>query len=1017
MKKIFSVIIATVLFCAYGHADQAVTVNPGGNATQGHFPVYGENADTKSNPNTSIGVQTIYLADQLKGIAAGSEIKALTFYSSKQTQNWGKAEFKVSLAKTDDTFFQNAKGAYATASTGSALTEVYEGPLSVADGELTVNFTEPYAYEGGNLLIQVEITREGTYSASSFYSATTTAYLIKYAYSGSSRETKQPKVTFVIAGGDTDPVSETCKAPTAVTVEKVTEATATVSWQGEASQYQYCLEFEGDMPDWTAAKLTDQKSVTVTGLYDEQKYYFYVRSYCSETAVSETVKATFKTACARLNVPWIETFTRDASGSETVGDIAPVCWTISSAAPAVTIVAEKEDDGSGNQIATGEQHLTARGGGATSAQVFAMPLFNAQLDTCELAFDYCTSVISADYGVLEIGYMTNPADAATFVSLKTLEQTITDDYKHVVFPLNDLPAGIEYIAFRFAGGTSNFGSASMDNFVLAGIGHSGEVDPSQEELADANIYALTYCQAQFMWYSYNASAFAIALFDADAQAMVAGTVATTEECNRFAYQDMESGEFGGFSAGDDSDNHYYCSTKWILNVDEAGLQKGDSWSKCVINVGSMLGLAPGKYQIQVYELVQTGESSYEKGELLATIPFELVAKYVTGLKAVVAEDKKTTTLTWEAPEFGAGERLYVRVWSGETVAYDNFNTNDRPASPLTVEVVEGKSYTAIVQVVDRYNNALGQEMETNFTVGVNNYEPANPHAEVAGGDNVTFTWEAVAAADRYVITLYCDGEFYSTLTVNGTTKTTTMPKDGTWSWTVQAFNQGANGNYFEASNAIAGNDFVTKAAEIPADAVELDVIGLNAYYIEPNTEWYQEGKNGWILQFGVDNAGYQFAWFLVYTNSAAALSGNYNLTRQNLDSESDLIYLSDGTVQGTESEVRLQFDGYDEVEVSSGYSLTQAFYTGSFRLVGDDGKTYVGRFMELMCSSGDFTNYASGNPSNHITLYDEDPSYFAGQGIETIATPSKDAQKVLRDGQLLILRDGKTYNVLGTAIK
>ena len=988
MKKIFSVIIAAVLFCAYGYADQAVTVNPGGNATQGHFPVYGENADTKSNPNNSIGVQTIYLADQLKGIAVGSEIKALTFYSSKQTQSWGKAEFKVSLAKTDDTFFQNAKGAYATASTGSALTEVYEGPLAVADGELTVNFTEPYAYEGGNLLIQVEITREGTYSASSFYSATTTAYLIKYAYSGSSREQKQPKITFVIAGGGSDPVSETCKAPTAVTVEKVTEATATVSWQGEASQYQYCLEFEGDLPDWTAAKLTDQKSVTLSGLYDEQKYYFYVRSYCSETAVSETV-----------------------------GDIAPECWVISSAAPAVTIVAEKEDDGSGNQIATGEQHLTARGGGATSAQIFAMPLFNAKLDTCELAFDYYTSVVSESYGSLEIGYMTNPADAATFVSLKKLEQVITST--HVVFPLNELPAGIEYIAFRFAGGTSNFGSVSMDNFVLAGIGHSDEVDPSQEELADANIYALTYCQAQFMWYSYNASAFAIALFDADAQAMVAGTVATTEECDRFAYQDMESGEFGGFPAGDDSDNHYYCSTKWILNVDEAGLQKGDSWSKCVINVGSMLGLAPGKYQIQVYELVQTGESSYEKGELLATIPFELVAKYVTDLKAEVAEDKKTATLTWVDPKFGQGERLYVRVWSGETVAYDNFDTKDRPASPLTVEVVEGKSYTAIVQVVDRYNNALGQEMETNFTVGVNNYEPTNLHAEVAGGDNVTFTWEAVAAADRYVITLYCDGEFYSTLTVNGTTKTTTMPKDGTWSWTVQAFNQGANGNYFEASNAVAGNDFVSKAAEIPTDAVELDVIGLNAYYIEPNTQWYQEGKNGWFLQFGLNNAGYNFAWFLVYTNSAAALSGNYNLTRQNLDGDSDGIFMDGSTtpLEGTDSEVRLQFDGFDEVEVASGYSLTQAFYTGFFRLVGEDGKTYVGRFMELMCSSGDFTNYASGNPSNHITLYDEDPSYFAGQGIETIATPSKDARKVLRDGQLLILRDGKTYNVLGTAIK
>ena len=187
----------------------------------------------------------------------------------------------------------------------------------------------------------------------------------------------------------------------------------------------------------------------------------------------------------------------------------------------------------------------------------------------------------------------------------------------------------------------------------------------------------------------------------------------------------------------------------------------------------------------------------------------------------------------------------------------------------------------------------------------NNYEPKNLNAEVAGGDNVTFSWEADAQADRYVITLYCDGEFYSTLTVNGTSKVTTMPKDGTWSWTIQAFNQGSNGNYFEASNAVAGNDFVTKSAEIPEDAIELEVTGLNAFYIEPSSEFYQEGKNSWILQFGIANSGYNYAWFLVYTNQTLAISGAYNMTRANLDDDSDLLVLESGDqIASTESEVR-----------------------------------------------------------------------------------------------------------------
>lgn len=1019
MKKIFLFFVAA-LFCASSYADQAVTVNPNGNATQNHFPVYGDNADSKGQK-----VQAIYLADQLKGISEGSEIKALTFYSSKQTQSWGNAEFKVSLSKTDYSLFQNSSGAWATSSTGSTLTQVYSGPLSVAEGELTVNFTTPYAYEGGNLLIQVEVSKAGSSSASSFYSASNTAYLIKYATSGSSREAKQPKLTLVIAGG-TDPVSQTCDAPTAVTVESFTESTATISWQGEASQYQYCLEYEGEQPDWTNAQLTDQKSLTLTGLYNEEKYYFYVRSYCSETEVSETVKATFKTACARLNVPWIETFTRDASGSATVGDVTPECWFISSDAPAVTIASEKEDDGNGNQIATGQQYLNARGG-ATSVQVFALPLFNAQLDTLEVAFDYRTSLTTEGCGLLEVGYMTLPNKAETFVSLKTLPRTL--EYAHTVVTLETVPQEAQFIAFRFAGGTSDLCSVSLDNFVVAGIGKSAEVDPTQEIIHDADIYSLSYCQASFTWYSYSASAFAIGLFNVDRENLVAGITVTTGECDRFAYQDQQNGEFGGFPDGDDYNNHYYCSTKWILNVEESGMQRGDAWASSVKNVGSeispLLGLNPGKYQIQIYELVESTEteSGYAKGELLATIPFEIVAKYVTNLQAVVAEDHQTATLTWDAPEFDQGERLYVRVWAGETVAYDNFDTKDRPESPLTVDVVEGLSYTAIVQVIDRNQNPMGSEVQVNFTVGVNEFEPKNPHAEVFGGDNVTFSWEADVVADRYVITLYLNGEFYTTLTVDGTSKTTTMPKDGTWTWTVQAFNKGANGNYFEASNAIEGNAFESKAAEVPEDAVVLDVWTIEAAYMDDPAVYDAGGRNAWYISLATGEEGgngLPSPVFMIYSDKHYAISGVYNVSRGNIDLVNcgmDMTGKQEDAVDAVEAELRLQFDGYDEEKAESGYRY--GYYTGEFRIVGKDGKTYVGKFMEQFCNSFNFSTY-SAVYRDHVGMWDEDPDYNPFQAIDQIISQpdqTNNSQKLLKDGRLFIIRDGKTYNAQGTLVK
>ena len=808
-----------------------------------------------------------------------------------------------------------------------------------------------------------------------------------------------------------------CENPSNVVLSSLEAHSATFTWQGDATQYQYLLLEKGEEVDWTAATLISAKTVTLTGLYEETEYEFYVRSYCSADEQSLAPKVAFKTPCEAFDVPWLETFTRDVTGA-----VAPDCWIVSSATPQVWVVAEKTEDGEGNSIPVqGQAHLHAVGGGPNAPQVFALPAFNARLDTLEVAFDYKTSLNTTGCGQLEVGYMTNPNKASTFVSLETLPRTL--NYVHKVVALNDLPATAKYIAFRFAGGTSDLCSVSMDNFVVAAIGHSGEVDPSQEDVPDAGIYALSYCEAQFTWYAFNSSAFAIGLADSQGT-LIAGIAATTEECDRFAYQDGI-----GFSQDDDYEHHFYCSTKWILNADEAGQQRGDAWGASVINIGTaispVLGLRPGTYQVMVYDLIQ-GESGYERGEVLATIPFTIIEKKVANLQVVVADDHATATLSWDAPEFAQGERLYVRVWSGDSVVYDNFSTKDRPSSPLVVNVEEGKSYTAIVQVVDKNNNPMGGEQMVNFTVGTNPYEPVNPQAEVFGGDNVTFSWIATTAADRYVITLFCDGEFYSTLTVSGTAKTTTMPKDGTWTWTVQAFNQGANGNYFEASNAIEGNEFVSKAADIPEDAVVMNVWGMDAGYLDQYTSQFPEGKYGWMLMFATGEeggTGMPMPTFLIWSDKESAISGVYNVARGNIDLESCYLNMNgtqSGCVMATDAEVRIQFVVYDDDKAAQG-GYRYGYYTGQFRIVAEDGKTYVGKFMEVFCNSYNYST--AGSIRDHKGMWDEDPDYIAPeqQAIDqpTSASSLKGrANKILRDGQLYIVRpDGAIYNATGVRVK
>ena len=809
--------------------------------------------------------------------------------------------------------------------------------------------------------------------------------------------------------------TSTCENPSNIVLSNLTAHSATFSWQGDATQYQYLLIEKGEEVDWSAATLISAKTVTLSGLYEETEYEFYVRSYCSADEQSLAPKTAFKTPCTPFDVPWLETFSRDQHGSG-FDVVEPDCWTVATSGT-ISVVADKTYDEEGTaSTVNGQAHLQVIGGGPGSEQVFAMPTFNAPLNTLEVAFDYKTNLTTDACGQLEVGYMTNPNKASTFVSLQLLPRTLT--YQHAVVALSDLPSNATYIAFRFAGGTGSYGTLSMDNFVVAEIGHSGEVDPSQEEIPDASIWNLSYCEAQFTWYSYNSTAFAVGLFEASEQSLIAGIVATTGECDRFAQQDGI-----GFPEDDDYENHYYCSTKWILNADEAGMQRGDGWNASVINIGTaaspVLGLRPGTYQVQVYALVQ-GESGYSRGELLATIPFTLVSKEVSNLAATVADDKTTATLTWEAPEFGQGERLYVRVWSGETVAYDNFDTKDRPASPLTVSVVEGKSYNAVVQVVDKNNNPLGQEVSCSFTVGVNSYEPTNLHAEVFGGDNVTFSWEAATAADRYVITLFCDGEFYATLTVNGLTKTTTMPKNGTWTWTVQAFNQGENGNYFEASNAVSGNEFVSQAADIPEDAVVMDIWGMEAAYMDGYEDQFPEGLYGWYITFATNEAGgtgYPMPTFLIYTAKERAISGVYNVARGNIDLESCYINVTGrqaDAVLATDAELRLQFDGYDEEKAEQG-PYRYGYYTGSFRIVGADGKTYVGKIFEQFCNSFNFSTYSSIR--DHVGMWDEDPDYIPEQGIESIQHSDVRTQKVIENGVLYLIHNGAKYNIQGLRVK
>ena len=70
--------------------------------------------------------------------------------------------------------------------------------------------------------------------------------------------------------------------------------------------------------------------------------------------------------------------------------------------------------------------------------------------------------------------------------------------------------------------------------------------------------------------------------------------------------------------------------------------------------------------------------------------------------------------------------------------------------------------------------------------------------------------------------------------------------------------------------------------------------------------------------------------------------------------------------------------------------------------------------MEQLCNSFTFSSYLSGSTLQHEGMWDEDDT----QRVEQLGTTDiQSARKILKDGQLFIIRDGKTYNVMGTVVK
>ncbi|MBR4828927.1 MAG: dockerin type I repeat-containing protein [Muribaculaceae bacterium] len=199
MKKLFTLIVVAAMAFA---AQAAECIAADGTNTGEYAPVYGYNNDYDQHN------QMQYPAAELPGMAAGSEITAVKFYTSTpDLVNALGSTVTVSLANIDDVtpWTPDAWGGISGNLLDAAVTAVATvTPAADEDGVWTITFDAPFTYTGNALLIDVQ-TVAGEYKSTYFYGKEMGSYLVMstYGYAGSKKgQTVLPKATFIYEGGE-----------------------------------------------------------------------------------------------------------------------------------------------------------------------------------------------------------------------------------------------------------------------------------------------------------------------------------------------------------------------------------------------------------------------------------------------------------------------------------------------------------------------------------------------------------------------------------------------------------------------------------------------------------------------------------------------------------------------------------------------------------------------------------------------------------------------------------------------
>ena len=434
-----------------------------GTTTNNYVPVYGYWADSP------LRSQTIYPASML-GDMIGGTISALTYYLNLLPTEVWQATFSVKLATVPEGSFSSAS--FNTANT----TTVYTGVLNISNSEMTIMFSTPFTYTGGNLLVEVQSAAGSNFSSASFLGIISqNASIYSYNSNAPNLQSFIPKTKFYYTGG------ATCLSPSNTSITNITSTSADFSWTPREAglNYEVYIAPTGTVIDWTTVSWTyvgTDTSYTFTGLNHYTDYTAYVRAICNTEYSSES-SISFKTLadCSNITIPYVEDFNNYTNFSTSTSAPLffpnvdyPICWTFLNNAALSSNYPQAFITSYYSCVVSGKSLLLKS---SNNTPLYAiLPEMPSSFDNLQMTFTYRTEGLGALAGTLHVGYMTSLTDASTYVNLCTYPQTTTLTEVEIRFDTVTVnPNNTYYIVFKYEGGMASNYYASIDDVTVTEI--------------------------------------------------------------------------------------------------------------------------------------------------------------------------------------------------------------------------------------------------------------------------------------------------------------------------------------------------------------------------------------------------------------------------------------------------------------------------------------------------------------------------------------------------------------------